>query len=103
MEILDTHVVMLKGILWKKEGEHITFSQNGQKVILNRSLTSIFNKINGIRTVKDIVNELAVQYKETSYEDLKANVYYGLDLLYKEGYIYIDQNDDEYGGWYEFD
>lgn len=103
MEFQDTQVIQMAGIIWKKEEGFITFTVNGHKYIFNRSLTNIIKKINGIRTVKDIVDDFAEEYKETiKYEDVKENVYYGLELLYKEGFININKKDDEYGGWYEY-
>lgn len=103
MELQDDKTIQMTGIIWKIEDGLITFTLNGQKIILNKSLSCIVKKINGIRTIKEIVDEIANEYKmQNSYNDIKKYVYEGIKLLYDEKFININEKDDDYGGWYEY-
>lgn len=103
MNIKENQMVQLRAFLWKIENGLIVLELNGQKNILNKSLTCIMKKLNETKSIKDIALEINEDYKESSYEDIYENVCIGIEILKNEGLVDILESDSDYDGWYDYD
>lgn len=103
MKYDNTSVVEIKGLLWKYENKYITFEHQGKKVILNNTASIIWRLMDGNNSINDIIDKIyEMHHDENSREYIQSIVYEFIDMIEQEGHIIIKEN-DEFGGWFQYE
>jgi len=103
MKYDKNQIVEIKGVLWKIEDGLITFKSEGKKVILNETLSILWRLFDGISSIKNIIDDLYEKYKmENTKEHIEEIVELSIDQLREEKLIVLKDN-DEFGGWFDYE
>ena len=92
-----------KALVWKIVNDAIYVDVEGGKLLLNETVKIIWELIDGIRALEDIVDELMKIYgKEMRKNEIEEIVSETMTLMIDNNVIQLKENDDFYG-WIKYE
>lgn len=92
-----------KALVWKIVNDAIYVDVEGGKLLLNETVKIIWELIDGIRALEDIVDELMKIYgKEMRKNEIEEIVSETMTLMIDNNLIQLKENDDFYG-WIKYE
>ncbi|MCL6590259.1 MAG: PqqD family protein [Firmicutes bacterium] len=98
-----TAVPECKTINWKLEGDNVVVNLDGrQQFLLNKSAKLVWEQINGVNTIQDIINELFKKYgDQNSVEYITEIVESSINLFLENGVVLL--RTDDFDGWLQYE
>lgn len=91
-----------KTINWKLDGDNAVVLNGNVEFLLNKSATIVWELINGINTIQDVINKmLEMCGDENSEEYITEIVESSIDQFLENGLILIQPDDAE--GWFQYE
>lgn len=88
---------------WKEEEGIVIINTGIDKIILNKTASIIWNMINGIDTIEEIINELKKQYGEDNSEEYLEEITIQAIQEFVDNKMVILKSTNEFDGWLQYE
>lgn len=90
-------------MIWEEEEGSVCIQAGKEKLILNKTASVVWEYIDGINTIEEIIDKIYEEYKETdSLEIITKVVEESLEMFEKENLIKIRETMD-FDGWLKYE
>ena len=88
---------------WKEEEGIVIINTGIDKIILNKTASIIWNMINGIDTIEEIIDELKKQYGEDNSEEYLEEITIQAIQEFVDNKMVILKSTNEFDGWLQYE
>lgn len=99
MELNKDNIVETR-VIWKLEKNYVVTEKKGNKVILNDTASIVWRKIDGFKTIQDIINDMIDEYGDKNPADyIEQITLKSISMFMNENLIALKEA-DLLGEWY---
>lgn len=93
----------IKTLFWKAVDDCIMVQGEKEKFLFNTSAKAVWEKINGVDSVSEIVDKMYEEYKENYERDYVHEVVVEAINMFTENKLILLRNDNMFDGWLSYE
>ncbi|WP_163192172.1 PqqD family peptide modification chaperone [Clostridium thermarum] len=98
-----SNVAELKVVNWMCDGDSIVIDRGTEKILLNKSAKIVWELIDGINTIQDIIDELVKKYGDQNDEDYLISIVEETMSMLENEQLIIMKAASDFDGWLQYE
>lgn len=92
-----------KVVGWMFENENVVISFGKDKILLNQSSGIVWELIDGVNTIQDIIDEMKKKYGEQNSEEYLGQIVEESIYYFSEAGLIVLKSENDLDGWLQYE